>query len=305
MRANDIIAAQQKADDAKKVREEYEAERRADLMRREHSMLVAERLKKTAILAQLKEQRDGIEADVSSNEGERGALVARLQALQREEEELTAELDLEVATTPRYEHMAKRSRKLADAARNRCAIPQREVARLIDAMRRTGGSYLSHQLDAASLVAKQKRTEAALRNSAKSMSGEVVGSGGQKHFSCAPPPCAMCRPRSERTDGRPRDAARGPTPVSTRGAARCGAVRRQARVLRAGGRAVLYTTQRALLCTPPTERGLPSSPAVLGPPDAQAHSLDVSLGLSRAHHSTAGAARTSPSRPAASTAGAS
>ena len=81
VRANEIIAAQQRADDVKKAKDLVDTEQKSDLTRREHSMLVAERLKKTASLAQLRELNAALEVKVRSSEEEGGALHARLAAL--------------------------------------------------------------------------------------------------------------------------------------------------------------------------------------------------------------------------------
>ena len=165
--ANDIIEQQQKADDAKKVREMTEAERRADITRREHSSLVAERVKKAAKLVQLRDLKTGLDADVDAAEGQVGALHDRVGALEREWEELETELAIEEAATPRYQFMLKRTRLNRDAAVDQCAAPQREIQKILDYVHRCGDSHLSAQFDAKSSGDELDRQMAALRRRGK------------------------------------------------------------------------------------------------------------------------------------------
>ena len=82
LRANEIIANQQKSDEAKKQADLTNAERDADRMRREHSILVSERVKKTARMEALKDQLGNLNVDVRNKEDEYEALSSRLAVLQ-------------------------------------------------------------------------------------------------------------------------------------------------------------------------------------------------------------------------------
>ena len=165
--ANDIIEQQQKEDAAKKVKEEREAERRADITRREHSSLVAERVKKAAKLVQLRDLKASIDSDVDAAEGQVGALHDRVNALEREWEELELELAIEEAATPRYQYMLKRTRLNRDAASDQCAAPQREINKILGYVHRCGDSHLSAEFDAKSSGEELGRQMAALRRRGK------------------------------------------------------------------------------------------------------------------------------------------
>ena len=161
-----MVEAQQRADDAKKEKELADAERHNDRERRAHSILVSERVRKEAERLKLTSVRDEVAAKYAAWVDAGDALRKRLEALQRESDELFAELDIEEATTPRYEHMLKRAEAASLAAADRCARPEREKQALIDEMRRCGDSHLSAQLDAESLVREQAKLTQALRTKA-------------------------------------------------------------------------------------------------------------------------------------------
>ena len=164
--AASMVEAQQRADDAKKEKELADAERHNDRERRAHSILVSERVRKEAERLKLTSVRDEVAAKYAAWVDAGDALRKRLEALQRESDELFAELDIEEATTPRYEHMLKRAEAASLAAADRCARPEREKQALIDEMRRCGDSHLSAQLDAESLVREQAKLTQALRTKA-------------------------------------------------------------------------------------------------------------------------------------------
>ena len=146
-----IIEAQRNADAAKRAADLESAERGADLARREHSRLVALRLKKVAGHAALASQVDANAVEVAKRDAEKEALVERLAAFRQEEKVIAEEVEVEEAATPRYEFMLKRTRREATAASDKCARPKREIEQLRGEMSRVGDSHLTAQLDAQSL----------------------------------------------------------------------------------------------------------------------------------------------------------
>ena len=89
---SETIARQERADQKKAEIELANAEKRADMTRREHSSLVAERMRKAAKVEQLTVTRDSIDEEQAQREQEAKALSARLEALEREAVQLEVEV---------------------------------------------------------------------------------------------------------------------------------------------------------------------------------------------------------------------
>lgn len=161
-----IVAAEAQEEQGKRRKELRDAETRADAMRREHSHLVAARLKAAAKCQQLKGELAHVNAAVATRDEEQAVLEARVTNLRREAEQLEAEVTLEELTTPRYEMMLRRTRANKIKAEDRSAAPSRELQRINGRMERNGDNHLSAQFDAMSLEQGMVRYEDELRSRA-------------------------------------------------------------------------------------------------------------------------------------------
>ena len=162
VRASDIIAAQKKADAEKEAKDLMQAERNADQMRQEHCRLVNQRgLKLAKLHAMTEKARHGAE-ELMQREGELTELKNRLAVLQTEAEEMERELFIELDTTPRYEHVKRRTEQVLLKQANACTKPQKELEEILGQMIRKGGSHFAAQFHAKSLLMEIERLCAAL-----------------------------------------------------------------------------------------------------------------------------------------------
>ncbi len=152
VRASDIIAAQKKADAQKEAKDLLTAERTAYSMQQQHCQLVNQRVLKQAQCDALKGKAAQVTRETELLVGELDALRTRLVTLEHEVKAMESEMALEVDTTPRYEHMRNRTRHALEQVADRCVQPQRELVELLTQMTRKGGSHLSEQFNAQSLL---------------------------------------------------------------------------------------------------------------------------------------------------------
>ena len=157
--ATEIIAAQEKEDAEKEKKDLYNAGQRAERLRQEHCMLVNERGLKERQHQKASEKLEVALGEAAAKAMELEVLKARFAMLEEEMHELEHELQLEVDTTPRYEHMQKRTQKASLEAADRCAVPQRELERVLGQLRRKGMSHATAQLEAESIMHAAARME--------------------------------------------------------------------------------------------------------------------------------------------------
>jgi len=173
VRATDIIAAQKKADAEKEAKDLETAERNSYVFQQQYSQLVNQRVQKTAQCESLTEQAKQATKETELLEGEVEVLRYRLATLKHEVGAMEAEMVMEIDTTPRYEHMSRRSRKAVEQLADRCVKPQRELVELLTKMKRKGGSHLSTQFESEALLQAVERLGVQLQGRHKFNAKEI------------------------------------------------------------------------------------------------------------------------------------